>query len=508
VGGGTVLSRHRGAGSLDLGPKGTPVASLSDIVRRHTDLDDQQLEHLRRLVGSWGPLADLCFADMLLFAPVDGAQGNKLVCLGQMRPTTTQTIYRDDQIGTFVALADRPMVAEAFREERIVQGEIDLVSLDVRTLVMAIPVVHRGRTIAVATRETPRLGHRTLGDLELAYFGVFERLAEMIADGTFPFATQDSVTEESPRVGDGALVLDRETRVVYSSPNAVSAFHRLGFHGTISGRKLEDLGFQPETTQAAFTLKVPVVGEIERSTNVTVLARIVPLLTKGTVDGALVLLRDVSELRSRERLLVSMDATIREIHHRVKNNLQTVSSLLRIQGRRVSAPEAKAAIEEAERRIKSIAVVHEMLSRGGGDDVVFGDVVRPILDMAESAGGSPVRMRLIGDGPVLSTTTASSLAVVVNELVQNAVEHGFPPGSSGGSVTVELVYSSTELNIRVHDDGVGLPEEFQVDQQTGLGLTIIKTLVKGELGGSLSIRPATPPDRGTVAQLTAALKPR
>ncbi|MGI9611931.1 MAG: histidine kinase N-terminal domain-containing protein, partial [Acidimicrobiales bacterium] len=99
------------------------MASLSDIVRRHTDLDDQQLEHLRRLVGSWGPLADLCFADMLLFAPVEGAQGNKLVCLGQMRSTTTQTMYREDQIGGFLTRSERPMVSQAFSQERIVQGE-------------------------------------------------------------------------------------------------------------------------------------------------------------------------------------------------------------------------------------------------------------------------------------------------------------------------------------------------------------------------------------------------
>ncbi len=228
----------------------------------------------------------------------------------------------------------------------------------------------------------------------------------------------------------------------------------------------------------------------------------------GDVDGALVLMRDVSELRNRERLLVSMDATIREIHHRVKNNLQTVSSLLRIQGRRVAAPEAKAAIAEAERRIASIAVVHEMLSRGGGDEVLFGDVVRPILDMAESAGAAPVRIRLVGEGPVLSTMMASSLAVVLNELVQNAVEHGYPPGSDGGTVTVELVYSSSEMIIRVHDDGVGIPADFDLEAQNGLGLTIINTLVKGELGGSLSIRPASTPDHGTVAQLTAALPQR
>lgn len=481
------------------------MASLSDIVRRHTDLEGPEREHLRRLVGAWGPMADLCFADLLLFAPIGGDDDRRLVTLAQIRPTTAQTIYRDDEIGRFVSMEDRPLVEQAIREGHIVQHEVDLIEPDFRAHVMAIPVRFQGKIIGVVTRETTRFGDRSLGDLELAYQNVFERLAQMISDGTFPFAFEDSVTEESPRVGDGVLVLDRQTAVVYSSPNAVSAFHRLGFHGTISGRKLEDLGFRAETANSAFALKVPVVAEMERSDSVTILARIVPFVTDGQVDGALVLMRDVSELRSRERLMVSMDATIREIHHRVKNNLQTVSSLLRIQGRRVDAPEAKVAIEEAGRRIASIAIVHELLSRGGGDDVVFDEVVRPILAMAESADAAPVKIRLVGEGPVLSTTTASSLAVVLNELVQNAVEHGFPAGSPGGTVTVELVYSADEMTISVHDDGIGLPEGFELGAQSGLGLTIINTLVQGELGGRLTIRPASSPERGTVAQLTVTL---
>jgi two-component sensor histidine kinase len=483
------------------------MASLSDIVRGHTDLDHEEREHLRRLVGSWGPLADLSFADMLLLARANGPQTGKLVSLGQIRPTTSQTMYRDDLIGRFLPMAERPIVEQCLSTGKILEHEIDLVATGLRAQVMAIPVRFRGRVIAAVTRESPSRGHRSFGDLELAYLGVFERLAEMIADGTFPFPFEDSAPELSPRVGDGALVLDRATRVVYSSPNAVSAFHRLGFHGSVAGRRIEDLGFRPETAQTMLVLKVPVIEEIERGANVTILARVIPLVTDGRIDGGLVLMRDVSEIRSRERLLVSMDATIREIHHRVKNNLQTVSSLLRIQGRRVVAPEAKAAIEEAERRIKSIAVVHEMLSRGGGDDVEFDDVVRPILAMAESAGVVPVKVRLLGEGPVLSTTMASSLAVVVNELVQNAMEHGFPPGSSGGSVTVELIYSPTEMTISVHDDGVGLPSDFDLEHQNGLGLTIINTLVKGELDGELTIRPATRPERGTVAQLVVGLNP-
>ncbi len=481
------------------------MASLSDIARGHTELGSEEREHLRRLVAAWGPVADLCFADLLLLTPTSA--GDRLVCLGQIRPTTAQTIYRDDQIGRFVPMANRPMIAESLATGKIVEEEIDLAEAGTRARVTAIPVTCKGRVIAVVSRESPHLGHRPLGDLELAYLGVFHRLAQMIADGNFPFPFEEE-SEESPRVGDGALVLDRLTAVVYSSPNAVSAFHRLGFHGTIAGRKLEDLGFRGETARTVFTLKVPATEELERTDDVTIMARIVPLITNGVVDGALVLMRDVSELRSRERLLVSMDATIREIHHRVKNNLQTVSSLLRIQARRVTAPEAKEAINEAERRIATIAIVHELLSRGGGDDVIFGDVVRPILDMAAHNGVAPIQIRLLGDGPVLNTTAASSLAVVLNELVQNAVEHGFPPGSDGGTVTVELVYSNTEMTVSVHDNGVGLPDGFDLDAEPGLGLTIINTLVKGELGGRLTIRPATAPERGTVAQLTVSLAPR
>ncbi|MFV0524314.1 MAG: sensor histidine kinase [Acidimicrobiales bacterium] len=483
------------------------MASLKDIVRRHTQLDDEARDHLRRLVSSWGPLADLSFADLLLFAPV-GDDGQRFIVLAQMRPTTAQTLYRDDQLGGFVTAAERPLVAAAMRSGKITEAELDLPIPESRASVVAVPVRWQGKVVAVMTRETPQLGHRSLGDLELAYLGVSERLVQMVSDGTFPFPYEDNGTEESPRVGDGALILDREGTVAYSSPNGVSAFHRLGYHGSVVGRRLVDLGVRNENVRTAYSLRTPVVEELDRPDNVTILVRIVPLITDGVVDGALVLLRDVSELRSRERLMVSMNATIREIHHRVKNNLQTVTSLLRIQERRATAPEAKAAIAEAERRIASIATVHDMLSRGGGDEVVLGEIVRPILAVAEQAAVVPLRVRLVGDGPVVSASTASSLAVILNELVQNAVEHGFPPGSAGGAVTVEMVFDATELTVSVHDNGVGVPAGFDSTAQTGLGLTIINALVESDLGGRLVVRPAGGQDPGTVAELVVRLKPR
>ncbi len=400
------------------------------------------------------------------------------------------------------------MVAAAAASGLMVDDEIDLPLAGRRASVKAVPVMYQGQPIAVLTSETPRLGARMPGELEHTYLEVFQKFVSMIQAGAFPFAYEDAETEESPRVGDGVIVLDKRGHIVFTSPNAVSALHRLGFHANAIGRDLEDVGFQADALRTAFRLRVPVTEDIERGPSVSMLARVLPLVDHDAVDGAIVLIRDVSELRRQERLLVSMDATIREIHHRVKNNLQTVSSLLRLQGRRMESVEAKAAIEESVRRIRSIALVHEILARKGGDDVAFGEVVRPIVSMVEQAlvaPDRPITFRVVGDGPTLPASTVSSLAVILTELLQNAVEHGYPPGTTGGTVVVELETASAELVVRVHDDGVGLAPDFDLERQNGLGLTIVRTLASGELHGEVSIRPAFGGGKGAVAQLKVVL---
>jgi two-component sensor histidine kinase len=209
------------------------------------------------------------------------------------------------------------------------------------------------------------------------------------------------------------------------------------------------------------------------------------------------LLRDVTELRRRDRLLLSKDATIREIHHRVKNNLQTISSLLRLQGRRLSSPEAKAAVAESVRRIRTIALVHETLSREPGDDVAFIEIVRPLMRLAEEGLQSPdrpIRFVVQGDGGRLPATIATPLSVVLTELLQNAVDHGFPEGSRGGTVVVRLTNADGKLQIRVVNDGRGLEPGFDVNSDTGLGLSIVRTLVTTELGGTIDMRSGTAAD--------------
>ncbi|HVE18822.1 MAG TPA: histidine kinase N-terminal domain-containing protein [Ilumatobacteraceae bacterium] len=492
------------------------MATLGELCRQHTSLTRDEINHLKQLVSEWGLLADLCFADLLLYVP---STDSEWLIVAQVRPATGQTLYLTDYVGV-PADNERPLLASAFETSEISEGEIAVDLLPEPARMLAIPVRYGNKPIAVLSREWSNRTGRQPGELERTYLGIFQRFAAMIAEGSFPFHGLVGDSSAAPRVGDGVMVLDEEARVRYASPNAVSALHRVGISANAVGMRLAELGFNDSPVRLAYEDRMPVIEEFEQTPSVTLLTRCMPILAGGEVTGGVLLLRDVTEVRKRDKLLLSKDATIREIHHRVKNNLQTISSLLRLQGRRLESPEAKAAVAESVRRIRTIALVHETLSREPGDDVAFLEIVRPLLRLAEEGLQSPdrpVRFTVQGDGGRLPSTIATPLSVVLTELLQNAVDHGFPEGSTGGDVVVQLNPNDDQLNIRVINDGRGLDSRFELNKATGLGLSIVRTLVTTELAGTIVMRAGMPEDfaaaglgdqpkgAGTVVDLTVPI---
>ena len=489
------------------------IEALDDALAQ---LTDDETAHVIRLVTAWGMLADFCFADLVLYLPIEDrhryAEGTdsddaRFVMVNHVRPSTSPTIYHSDLIGEVRTTLQRPLVTRSYLTGELAEGEIDSVWLDSRVRVRCIPVRHRSRIIGVLARESATTLQRQRGELEATYVGVFERFATMIAEGAFPFADEDEVLSNPPRVGDGVVVVDRDGVVDYASPNAVSALVRAGADGNLRGRDLSEVGMDRSAVRIALRTARPTVDEIEATDQVTIALRCIPLVEHGEVTGAVILSRDISELVRRDRMLMSKDATIREIHHRVKNNLQTISSLLRLQGRRLAEPSAKAAIEQSVRRIHSIALVHETLSRTAGDDVRFIDVVRPVVRMVEDGLTSPehpVRFEVHGDGGVVPSPTATSMAVVLCELLQNVVEHAFPADGDQvlpahePDVSIELFTGrdgvGPTLGVIVTDNGVGLGAAGGaglLEDSDSLGLSIVQTLVRSELRGSIEHSPGT-----------------
>ena len=502
------------------------MATLGDLSRQYTALDKEAVGHLQNLVSEWGMLADFCFADLLLYLPTK--DGEWLVA-AHVRAATGQTLYIADFVGSTIDGERRDIIGASYASGEIEEGEISIDGVDGAARMLAIPVRLGEGPIAVLTREWSTRSGRQPGELERTYLEIFGRFAGMIRGGLFPFPGRVADSSISPRVGDGVLVIDADAKVRYASPNAVSALHRVGIGSNSVGQTLSELGFTDSAVRQAFERGEPVVEEFDQTADVTLLARCMPLIEidEGrNVTGAVLLLRDVSELRRRDRLILSKDATIREIHHRVKNNLQTISSLLRLQARRLESSEAKAAVDESVRRIRTIALVHETLSREPGDDVTFIEIVRPLLRLVEDSLQSPdrpVSFVVHGDGGRVPATVATPLSVVLTELLQNAVDHGFHEGLSGkGRVSVQLEQIRGEgdaeraLCVRVIDNGAGLAPDFDISQATGLGLSIVRTLVTTELGGTITMRRATASDSadgessgddgpGTVIELTVPL---
>lgn len=509
------------------------MATLAELAKLHHVLEPDQLSHLQRLLGSWALLSDLSFSDLVLLVPVpdlaEGAEGPQMIVLGQIRPNNRPTRLYQDLVGQSVSQADWSIAAAAIRQGEIVRGQIDEISPSGPIASEAIPVRFDKQVIAVLVRLGQEEIRPNTSGYERTYLDAFDRLAAMVAESAFPFPEADVGTEEAPRVGDGVVVVDAEGRVEFASPNAMNAFHRMGVYSLPEGRRFGDLGVEESAVEWALTTARPVVEEVERRPDVIVLVHCIPLVTHGSVTGAVILLRDVTDVRRLDRLLLSKDAAIREVHHRVKNNLQTISSLLRLQARRVPAKAGREALHEAERRVRSIALVHEILSRDPGDQVSFDEIVGSLVQMANDSVVGPARIEISVDGDLgdLPADVATPLAVTLAELLQNAVQHAFAterrPLRSGrpakrkadgvdaraGRVTVALAHDVHGLAIEVRDDGIGLPKGFDIERTNSLGLSIVRDLVVSQLDGSIEMRRVPKSDRGgTLVRIEVPTEPR
>lgn len=464
------------------------MSTLSDLVTRHADLPAQDVEWLHLLVGDWQLISDLAFADLVLWLPT--ADGS-FIAVSQSRPSTGATVHYDDVVGSQAPEGLRPQLERALESVEIQRSREPRWFGTYAVREEVVPVVRDTRAIAVMARQTNLGGVRTPSRLELNYVEAADDLVGMVSRGEFPAPNSPTGPRRgAPRVGDGLIRLNSEGEVLYASPNALSCFHRLGVLGSLVGQSLaeittdllEDSSPVDESLPLVVTGRAPWRTDVE-ARGVCVSLRAVPLTDRGQRLGAVLLCRDVSELRRRERELITKDATIREIHHRVKNNLQTVAALLRLQARRMRSPEARGALEEAMRRVATIALVHETLSQALDEAVDFDTLVDRSLHLAADVAAAAGSVRTVRRGTfgMVPAEGATALALVLAELVTNAVEHGL--AGTTGTVEITAERSGAHLRAVIADDGVGLdPERGPL---TGLGTQIVETLVRNELRGTI-----------------------
>jgi two-component sensor histidine kinase len=428
------------------------------------------------------------------------------IAIAHIRPTTAATVFANDVIGDEIAWGTRTNIDEALSHGEIVRDS----QLEPPGMMLvkeeAIPVTFNGQAMAVISRHRNVEQMRTAGKLEINYREIAHQIYQMVAEGNFPYKNAGALIEPAPRVGDGLIRLDVNGAISFASPNAKSAFSRMGWHGDLEGHNLGEAAQKVSiTTENPHEegIKTQLNGKTLRRVEIenkgtTIDFLVLPLIQGEDRIGAIVLLQNVTELRRLDRALVTKDATIREIHHRVKNNLQTVSALLRLQSRRIDDPSAAAALDEAVRRIASIALVHETLSNSDETTVAFDEVLTSLVthSLELSPRMSQLKIERIGKIGSLESRLATPLSLVVTELIHNALEHGL--ATSGTHLRIELQRYSNEGLVTISDDGVGLPDGFNLATSANLGLQIVLTLTENELNGDLKLESS---EKGTQAKL-------
>jgi len=489
---------------------------FSELLTANSALSRGDIERLSALVTEWQLLADLSFADLILWIPrrAESAQwpeGHRAIA--QVRPMTAATVFTQDVIGDEVQWGERPHIDAALSSEEMVRDTLPENFGELIVKEETIPVLFEGRAIAIISRYRNLETMRTPSKLELNYREIANHLYRMVSEGNFPIPDTLYLAEAAPRVGDGLVRLDLAGNISFASPNARSAFSRIGWEQEMEGSHLgaildslsqEGSGREPKEAnwQSIMSGNSLRREEFENQDGILDLLAI-PMTESKNRIGSVVLVHNVTELRRRDRALLTKDATIREIHHRVKNNLQTVSALLRLQSRRTSSPEVSEAIEEAVRRVASIALVHETLASSSKDLVEFDSVISKIVMSAIDLSPRPnqIVVEVKGEFGEIPSIHATPLSLVLTELIHNALEHGL--ATKGSKVEILANRRGYEFEVKVVDDGEGLIGDFSLERDSGLGLQIVKTLTENELRGQLVF---TRVEKGTEVSISFALE--
>jgi len=447
----------------------TPTHDAADAVKRHLDNVAENLQLI----------ADLGYGDVALAVPTDT---RTLRVVADARPMTAVAAVASSRVGQVLRHEDEPEAYRALESGKAVYGERRRITRGISFVTMAYPIGTGESPVAIVVRDVAQQVLDAPGTMETAFMTAAEELLTALAAAPLTDATTGEPFSTVRRAGDGVMRVSLDRAVTYASPNAVNIMRLADVDAPLTGRSMSRL---PGSANAIG----PVIGTHDAlAVEVQVRDRILGYRAIGLSDGAFVLVEDVTEARTRELEIKVKEATIREVHHRVKNNLQTIASLLRIQARRASSDESRRSLAEAMERVSSMAVVHELLAGSTEESIDFTEAAATVVDMVRRSLSSEdldVEVNVKGGTGEVPAQIATSLALIVAELVHNAIEHGLA-GRTAGVVDVEMRRLEAEIVLTVRDEGVGLPHDFDLDASSNLGLEIVRTIVEDDLRGTLS----------------------
>jgi len=480
--------------------------STYDLLAQCPELSQKDKDRLVRIARGMPFVADVSRSDLLLYVR---CSDREVTLVAHARPHSIMPVHAEGLCGYKVSPEDDMAVFRTLRWGRRVKASRRLID-------GGAPVIRKGtavrgeggRVIAALNVEASLIAYVR----QKSRSKVFQR-AVRILQSMLLLDELKAVETLSPfREHDGILIVDSQRIARYASGIATEHYRKLGYPDGLVDRHLSTLstGDLAMFRDVFRNLRCCEQEFVERPHLREARERIwirkaVPLIAqpwgrhwwqpwawfRRHPVGVLFTVHDATEERHKERELKVKSALIQEVHHRVKNNLQTVAAVLRMQIRRSDNQKVRQILQDSVSRILSIAVVHEYLSREEGQAINIREVTQRIIQQTKRGILSPDKqIRIVlqdGHNLYLPARQATACALVINELLQNSVEHGYERRSIG-TISVELLDEGDKVRIVIADDGDGLPPDFEMGQTSSLGLQIVQILVQDDLRGSLEMK--------------------
>lgn len=451
-----------------------------------SNLTAEQKNSLQFMQQALGLVADIAHAAITIYLPSDNKKYFNVY--KQEQPMTQVGNVRPDMTGRRVRAVEEPLVARVLQKNMPVTGKREW-ALGMFSSLKVFPLRDNwGRCYGAISFESA-----APDDIIIA------QSLELLNNPRQILGNNSHYERLLP--SDGIMVVDTNRTIIAANNRARHMFDVMDISNVIGCR----------TNDVA--INWPLVGMVmETGTaeckeftmhGLLLSIRILPVAARPRGGCAIVILQDITELRKKDEELLIKSVVIKEIHHRVKNNLQTIASLLRLQERRAHCDETKIVLRDCVNRVNSIAIVHEYLSQQDTGLIDVGKVAKGIYQAIISSMLNPefiLHADFKADPVQLPSDKATSIALILNELLQNTIEHAFE-GRMNGTLNVRFAEEKEQYSLRIEDDGIGLPEDFSLDKRReSLGLKIIKTMAEADLQGTFSLTNRKP--CGTLAVVT------
>lgn len=387
-------------------------------------------------------------------------------------------LYKRSIIGEIERREDEPAVYRALEEGISGRGLIGIID-EGRTVVRhtVSPVLNsEGRVIGALTYEYPNTGSETESIRIVNKKGDLDHFSSQLG-------------KASDYLQDAILLYDANGICTFANPKAEVLYQDKGIELPLVGRSCSEL-YITDCRWADLTEHQGVIRKEIRTPNFIMDAIISGIWENGVCQGAAIIFRDKTVVHQMEDEIAYRAALVHEVHHRVKNNLQTIISLIGLEAAHTKDEKVKAFARTINNHVRSMHITYDLLSHTGNENVSLKALISQITDVLLENNcleeECSISTQIEGDDVTLTETTASTVALIVNELVQNSLKYAFN-GQEQGTIRMKIEKGATYSWITVKDDGCGFDNKKVSRASSGLGLRLISSLVQSSLKGELFI---------------------